>query len=225
MISYKFLYLRVDNHLKKKTLRIWVRNMRTKFFHLFVWSSKKYFVGSFFVPASAQPILKGPAEHAKVPAGVPEDNCVLNVCRSCSQPPIASKSGSFPPERPGLDNITTQPLSDATCHRTTFSNVSVSLVTLFSLKRQDKVLEKRWYGGRLRQTMVESWYCQVLVVPEETSQVSRRLEVGNKNSTLSTPGYLLALMRDLSCVSRALTQVAEPNQVRKTNRIRILYQI
>jgi len=46
---------------------------------------------------------------------------------------------------------------------------------------------KRWYRGRLRQTMAGSWYCLGRFVPEGMSQVSRRLEVGNhKRRTLST---------------------------------------
>jgi len=56
------------------------------------------------------------------------------------------------------------------------------------------------------------------------SQVSRRLEVAT-NSALSTSGYLLALLRDLSHVPRGLTENAEAKQVRKMNRTDILYQI
>ena len=55
------------------------------------------------------------------------------------------------------------------------------------------------------------------------SQVSRRSEVGN--GALSTPGYLLALLRELSHVPRGLTENAEAKQVRKTNRTDFLYQI
>jgi len=39
-----------------------------------------------------------------------------------SRPPIAWKPGSSPPERLGLDNITGQPWSDATCPRTISSS-------------------------------------------------------------------------------------------------------
>ena len=42
---------------------------------------RKYLFGSFFVPASPQHFLKGPAGHAKVPAEVPEDRWVLRECR------------------------------------------------------------------------------------------------------------------------------------------------
>ena len=59
-----------------------------------------------------------------------------------------------------------------------------------SFVRKDKTkYQKRWYGGKLRQTMVDSWYCQCLdwFVPEGISQVSRRSEVGNtKRRSLNT---------------------------------------
>jgi len=46
--------------------------------------------------------------------------------------------------------------------------------------RKDKTkYQKRWYGGKLRQTMVDSWYCLDHFVPEGISQVSRWSEVGN----------------------------------------------
>jgi len=38
---------------------------------------------------------------------------------------------------------------------------------------------QRWYEGRLRQNMVDSWHCLDRSVPERMSQVSRRSEVGN----------------------------------------------
>jgi len=45
-----------------------------------------------------------------------------------------------------LDNITSQPWSDATCPRTTSSSALLLIVTLFSLKRQDKVLKEVVWG-------------------------------------------------------------------------------
>jgi len=42
---------------------------------------------------------------------------------------------------------------------------------------------------------------------------------------LSTPGYLLALLRELSQCPRGLTENVEAKQVRKTNRTDVLYQI
>jgi len=71
--------------------------------------------------------------------------------------------------------------------------------------------------------MVDSWYCLDRVVPEGMSQVSRRLEVAYINGAPSTPGYLLALLRELSHVPRGLTEIAEAKQVRKTNQSGILY--
>jgi len=62
------------------------------------------------------------------------------------------------------------------------------------------------------------------VVPERMSQVSKRSEVVYINGAPSTPGYLLALLRELSHVARDLTEIAEAKQVRKTNLSSILYQ-
>ena len=45
------------------------------------------------------------------------------------------------------------------------------------------------------------------------------------HGALSTPDYLLALLRELSYVPRGLQENAEAKQVRKTNRTDILYQI
>jgi len=73
--------------------------------------------------------------------------------------------------------------------------------------------------------MVDSLYHLDRVVPEGMSQVSRRLEVGNHNSALLTPGYLLALLRELSHVPRGLTEIAQAKQLRKTNQTSILYPI
>ena len=56
------------------------------------------------------------------------------------------------------------------------------------------------------------------------SQVLKRLEVVYINGAPSTPGYLLALLRELSHVPRGLTEIAEAKQVRKTNQSGVLYQ-
>jgi len=56
-------------------------------------------------------------------------------------------------------------------------------------------------------------YCLGLVVPEGMSQVTRRSEVCNVSSAFSMPGYLLALLQELSHVPRVLTEVIEPKQV------------
>ena len=55
-------------------------------------------------------------------------------------------------------------------------------VLSFSSKRASQSGSKnyqRWYEGRLRQTMLDSWYCLDRIVPEKMSQVSRRSEVRN----------------------------------------------
>ena len=52
-----------------------------------------------------------------------------------SRPPIASKPASSPPERPGLDNTTSQPWSDATCPCTTFASACLRFVTIFLLEK------------------------------------------------------------------------------------------
>jgi len=71
--------------------------------------------------------------------------------------------------------------------------------------------------------MVDSWYCLDPVVPEGMSQVSERSEVVYINGAPSTPGYLLALLQELSHVPRGLTEIAEAKQVQKTNQSGILY--
>jgi len=54
--------------------------------------------------------------------------------------------------------------------------------------------------------------------------VSSQSEIAYINGAPSTPGYLLALLRELSQCLGALTEIAEAKQVRKTNLTRILYQ-
>jgi len=50
------------------------------------------------------------------------------------------------------------------------------------------------------------------------------LEVAYINGAPSTPGYLLALLRELSQCPRTLTEITNPKQVRKMNMTRFLYQ-
>jgi len=97
------------------------------------WTGTKYLFGSFL--ALPLQFLQGPAGHAKVPAEVPEDSQVLRVHRLCTQPPIASTPGLSPLERPGLDNITSQPWSDASCPCTTSWSARCCFVRLFVLKK------------------------------------------------------------------------------------------
>jgi len=104
-----------------------------------------------------------------------------------SRPPIASKAGSSPPTRYGLNNITSQPWSDATCSRITSDSAYFPLCHTLLEKKDKTKYQKRSYGGRLRQTMVNSWYCLERVVPNWMSQVWRRSEVGNhRRRTLNT---------------------------------------
>jgi len=60
--------------------------------------------------------------------------------------------------------------------------------------------------------MIDSNYCLDWVVPEGISQVSRRSEVGNHKQRTFTPGYLLALLRELSHVPRGLPKIAWAKQ-------------
>ena len=79
-----------------------------------------------------------PADTAKVPAEVREDSRVLLVRAVCdSRPLIASTPGSSPLEQPGLDDITSQPWSHATCPRTTASS------TLSCLFKQKSVTKRK----------------------------------------------------------------------------------
>ena len=80
-------------------------------------------------------------------------------------------------------------LSNATCLRINASYTS-QFVFSFQTKRvwqRGRKNLKRWYGDKMRQTMVDSWYCLDRPFPEGTSQISRRSEVGNhKQHTLNT---------------------------------------
>jgi len=73
--------------------------------------------------------------------------------------------------------------------------------------------------------MVVSWYCLDRVVLEGMSQVSRRSEVAYIDGSLSTPGYLLTLLRELSQCPRALTETTKLKQVRKMNMTHFLDQL
>jgi len=52
-----------------------------------------------------------------------------------SRPPIAWKPDSSPPERPDLDNITSQPWSEATWPCTTSAGAYLRFVTIFLLEK------------------------------------------------------------------------------------------
>jgi len=75
---------------------------------------------------------------------------------------------------------------------------------------------KRWYGGKLRQTMVESWYSPDRVVPEGMSQVSGQSEVRNhKRRTLDTR-LSSGTSAGTFAVSAGPYIITVPKQVRKT---------
>jgi len=95
----------------------------------------KYLFGSFFVPASPQHFLSDPAGHSKVPAKVPEDSRCWESVVYGSRPPIGSKPDSSPPKRPGLDNTTSQPWSDAICPCTTSTSAYLRFVTICLLEK------------------------------------------------------------------------------------------
>jgi len=122
------------------------------------------------------------------------------------------------------DTTTSQPWSDATCPCTTSWSTYFRFVTLFLLKKaRQSTSSGVVYRGTLRQTMVDSYCCLDRVVPERMSQVSRQSEVVYINGAPSTPGYLLALLRELLQCPRALTEITKPKQVRKMNLTRFLY--
>jgi len=125
----------------------------------FFWTGTKYHSGSFFVPASPLQFLWGPAGHAKVPAEVPEDSRVLRARRVCTQLPIASTPGSSSPKRPGLDNITSQPWSDATCPCTTSWSAYFRFVMLFLLKKARQSTRSGITGARC----VRPWLTRYIV--------------------------------------------------------------
>ena len=54
--------------------------------------------------------------------------------------------------------------------------------------------------------------------------MSKRSEVVYINGAPSKPGYLLALLQELSHVPRDLPEIAEAKHIRKTNQTGILYQ-
>jgi len=104
------------------------------------------------------------------------------------RPPINSKPDSSPPERPNLDNITSQSWFEATCPYT--SSVSAYLrfqvVTIFLLEKTRQSTRSGGTGACCIRPWLQ-WYCQDRFVPEGISQVSRRSEVGNtKRRSLNT---------------------------------------
>ena len=153
---------------------------------------------------------------------MPEESRALRARRLYTQPPIASTPGSSPPERPGPDNMTGQPWFDATCPCNTASS---TLSCLFQQKERDKAEVNRGASrGGTGTRCVRPWSTSTVVLIQSFRRGSKRSEVAYIIGAPSTPDYLLALLRELSHVPQGLAEMAEANQVRKTNQSVILYQ-
>jgi len=129
--------------------------------------------------------------------------------------PIASTPGSSSSERPGLDNITSQPWFDTTCPRTTAS----STLSCLSKQQERYKAEVSTSWGGTGASCVGPWLTCDNVKTWSFLRGWARCRgdwrSGTINSALSTPSYLLVLMRELSHVPRGLTEIAEAKQVRK----------
>jgi len=108
-------------------------------------------------------LCKGPRTLRKFPQKCQK----IAGCWECavygSRPLIASTTGSSPPERPGSDNIMSQPWSDATCPCNTASSYLSCLYKQRAWQSESKHF-KRWYEDKLRQTMVDSWWWWLLLL-------------------------------------------------------------
>ena len=142
------------------------------------------------------------------PRGTCEKCQKIAGCWECavygSRTPISSTPGSSSPEWPGLDNKTSQPWSVATCPCTTSWSAYFRLLTLFWLKKTRQRTRSSVTGARC----VRPWLTRDIV---QTGSFRRwwamwrgNWRSGTINSALSTPGYLLALLRELSQCPRAL---------------------
>jgi len=115
--------LRVDlNPSKKKSTLYYVRNVRTGIFNPFFELVQKTWQVRFLYLRWHDNLCKG----TRTLRNFPQKCRKIAGCWECavygSRPLIASKPGSSFTEWPGLDNITTQPWSDATCPCTTTSS-------------------------------------------------------------------------------------------------------
>jgi len=98
--------------------------------------------------------LKGPRTLRKFPL-----KCQKIAGTVYTQPPIDSKPGSSPLERPGPDNITGQPWSDAMCP----CNIASSTVPcLFHQKELDKA-EVRTSRGSTGERCLRQWLTRDIV--------------------------------------------------------------
>ena len=89
-----------------------------------------------------------------------------------SRPLITSKPGSSSPERPGLDNITSQPWSDPTCPRAT---AFCTLSCCFRPKHRDKG-EVSTIRGSTMEICVRPWLTLVLSRPGRSGGVEPGFE-------------------------------------------------
>jgi len=188
-LLFKFVclfVLRVDSNLLKKKSTKSGSKREDRLSDPFFWTGTKYQFGSFFVLASPLHFCKAPRDTQKFSAEVTEDSRVLRARRLYTQPPIASTPGPSPPERPGLDNTTSQSWSDATCPCTTSFSAYFRFVTLFLLKKTRQSTRSGVTGARC----LRPWLTRDIV--SGMSQVSRRSEFAYINGAPWTPGYLLA---------------------------------
>jgi len=78
---------------------------------------------------------KGPRDMRKFPQKCQKIAGCWESAVYGSRPPIASKPDSSPLERPDLDNISSQPWSEAICPCTTFASAYLRFVTIFLLEK------------------------------------------------------------------------------------------
>jgi len=112
----------------------------------------------------------------------------------------------------------------APVHNTATSTLSC----LFQQEERDKAEVSTSRGGTGARC-IRPWLTRGSVsdpvVPERMSLVSKRSEVVHINGAPSTPGYLLALLWELSQAPRGLTENAEAKQVRKPNQSGIINRL
>ena len=86
-----------------------------------------------------------------------------DAVRSRNRPLVASKPDSSPPKRPGLDNITSQPCSEAACPCTTSASAYLRFVTIFLL---EKTRQKTRNGGT-GASCVRRWLTRDIVYDDD----------------------------------------------------------
>jgi len=149
---------------------------------------------------------------------------VLRACHLCTELLIASTPGSSTLERPGLDNIKSQPWSDTTCPCTAyFRFVTLILLKMTRQSTRSGVTEARYIKPWLTRDIVSGW-TKSFQTRWGMSQVSRRLEAAYINGAPSIPGYLLALLRELSQRPRAFYRNYRVEAGTKIDLTRFLYQ-